>query len=203
MPHVIDRLYRDHRLIERVLGSFEVYLQRLEAGETRDRGPLGRFTDFLVHFMGRYHFALEEKRVIELMEKHGFMEDTEPLRLVLGDHEKVRESLQYLTSAGEVEGPLDDADVAEILKSAARFLTLLRHHVGREDTFFYPLVEKTVSSEEADKLEQDYAVYELGNGAESSLAEFQKMAEALVREFPMDLGPVAAFKPAVADPDYT
>ncbi len=203
MPHVIDRLYKDHRLIDRVVGAFDVYLQRLEAGETRNREPLRRFTDFLVHFMGRYHFELEETRVIELMEKHGFMEDTEPLRLVLGDHEKVRESLQFLTSAGEGEDPLEDGEVADIIRSAARFQSLLRTHVKREDYFFYPLVESTVTFEEALKLEEDYARYELGAGVERSLAEFENIAEGLVREFPPPQESIAAFKPVLADPDCT
>jgi hemerythrin-like domain-containing protein len=71
MSRTIAILMKEHRLIERVLGSLETFLDQLSADE-RNRADLKNFAEFFREFADRCHHGKEEDRLFVSMTDYGF-----------------------------------------------------------------------------------------------------------------------------------
>jgi len=145
---IIDILGAEHRLIEQFLEALSRAVQKMERDE-RISTPF--FSETLVFgrtFVDKFHHFKEEHLMFEQLahKKNGDI-DAHVVAL-RQQHDRGRSHLAEIQGSidGYTQGQLMATTV--ILENLAAYISMLRYHIHREDTVFYPLALGSFSDEE-------------------------------------------------------
>jgi hemerythrin-like domain-containing protein len=134
----------EHRVIERVLDAVERMLER----DSIDKPFFLAALDFFRNFADGCHHAKEENELFPRMERAGVPRDGGPIGCMLNDHDTGRQLLR------RVAANLDDAAagtpraVEAVRRAAGDYLTMLRHHIQKEDNVLFVIAEQLLPEEE-------------------------------------------------------
>jgi len=184
MNHAIQILEAEHRVIETLLGALETYADALEEGDTADRTPLSDFAEFFRNFADRCHHGKEEDRLFVKMEAYGFPANTGPLGAMLAEHGEGRESVARLRKIGSGDGPLEEGEIREAVRTARGFAGLLSGHILKEDQILYPMAERAVPAEEMEGLAEAFETFERTVMGAGEHERYHRLADDLIRRFP-------------------
>jgi hemerythrin-like domain-containing protein len=153
----IEILANEHGVIRQALNSCNQARQRMEEGTNPPVEFFEKMVDFARNFVDkRHHFKEEYLMFGKLAEKHQSELDAE-IEALRQQHDHGREYVSEMANALDGYGQGKDAQVTIMLENLAPYTTMLRHHIHREDTVFYPMVEEALSQEELDDLAALYA----------------------------------------------
>lgn len=192
MSKAIDELMREHRLIEKVLGSLDAFAGAAERAGDASREILGSYVRFFREFADRCHHGKEEDRLLTSMVQHGLPTDEGPRVKVLTEHVAGRAYVRELAGIAAGQGPLAPAEIARLRKTVDGYVGLLRNHIQKEDQLLFPAAEKMIPTAELDQLAADFEAFErdvVGKGGHEHLHE---LARSLLTAYPADRSPQAA-----------
>jgi hemerythrin-like domain-containing protein len=172
MSQAIDTLMREHRFIEKVLGSLETFVDQLGAGQEEARQYIAEYAEFFREFADRCHHGKEEDQLFEALGDHGFPRDAGPIFVMFGEHNLGRSYIKVLSSIGADDGPLSDAELGKFRESAGAFIPLLRMHIQKEDEILFPAAERVLPVEVHEQLSVGFDEFErivMGEEAHSRL----------------------------------
>jgi hemerythrin-like domain-containing protein len=184
MSQVIDTLMREHRFIEKLLGSLQVFVEQLEVDQQEARKTIADFVEFFREFADRCHHGKEEDQLFATLGDNGFPRDAGPLFVMVGEHNIGRQRIKELSAIAGGEGPLSEQEIREIRASAGAFIPMLRMHIQKEDEILFPAAERALSPEVFDDLAAGFDDFEqkvMGDGAHERL---HALGERLIEEFP-------------------
>ncbi len=94
------------------------------------------------------HAADEEQHVLPIYERLGGDATDAPLRLFLGEHQKMRDFVtDFARRVAALQAQPDDRALLELLDREATFKNLAMHHDLRERNMLYPFVEARLDAE--------------------------------------------------------
>ncbi|MCG6986793.1 MAG: hemerythrin domain-containing protein [Gemmatimonadetes bacterium] len=184
MCKAIEMLMREHRFIETMLNTLEVFAERLEPGTASDRVVVRDFGDFFAEFADRCHHGKEEEGLFRKMEEHGIPNDHGPIAVMLSDHREGREHVAVFHEVGAGDGPLSPEECEAVKRHATQYADHLRAHIQKEDNVLYPMSEQLIPDEEMDRLARDFERFEedvMGAGAHE---RYHEMGRRLARQYP-------------------
>jgi hemerythrin-like domain-containing protein len=183
MSQSIDILMTEHRLIEKVLGSLETFVEELTE-EKENRTQLGHYVEFFREFADRCHHGKEEDRLFVQMSGYGFSREWGPLKVMLQEHNQGRARVRSLAAIAEGEGPLSEREQSEVKEKARDFIALLRAHIQKEDNVLYPSAKQAVPAEVLDGLVEDFERFEREVMGEGAHEKMHALADSLMGKHP-------------------
>jgi hemerythrin-like domain-containing protein len=156
-------LISEHDLIRRALGNFSLAIEKLEQGERPPKEFFGKAIDFTRTFSDKFHHfkeeylmfgRLAEKRKGPFSLKNGAIDaQIDALRY---QHDRGRNLIGEVANSLEGYAKGEDAQTMILLENFAGYLSLLRHHIHKEEHVFYPMVDKELSEVEQESLIEEF-----------------------------------------------
>jgi len=184
MSQVIETLMREHRFIEKVLGSLETFIGQLGAGQEGARRHIAEYAEFFREFADRCHHGKEEDQLFAALGDYGFPRDAGPLFVMVGEHNMGRSYVKVLSSIGAGEGPLTGDELSAVRESARAFIPLLRMHIQKEDEILFPAAERALPNRVLEKLARGFEEFERTNMGEGDHPRLHALGARLVADYP-------------------
>lgn len=143
---ILQKLRRDHRNMLSMLAVLQAEVDRIAAGEDADFSLLAMIMDYLINYPDIYHHA-EETTLFMLVSRHNALLAQSIDRIVI-EHKDLGMLSRRLAAAfhnlqhggGEprryIQSLVDD------------YITRQSDHMRREETVYFPLLEKSLSEDE-------------------------------------------------------
>jgi len=162
-----DILKEEHRTIRTVLTLVNSLCTHLETGQTVSPSVLAEVVDFIREFADRLRHGKEEDLLFPAMVAAGIPKEGGPIGVMLYEHEEGRRYVKAMVDA------LSQKDTAAYIQNARNYTHLLDQHIFKEDNILYPMADRSLSPDQQQELEREYArvEQELDGPARRSQAE--------------------------------
>jgi hemerythrin-like domain-containing protein len=184
MQQPVQTLKDEHRLIERVLDSLDLFVESQLANpqEATQRDLLG-FVEFIRSYADRIHHGKEEDILFERMVAGGYPRSSGPLAVMYHEHELGREFVRELDELGKHTGPWADGERRRLAAAGRGYTSLLRGHILKEDNVLYPMAESGLDSEAWSLIAERFDEFELGEKNSGEKARLASLAEQLMAKY--------------------
>ncbi len=145
----VDRLVKEHDLIERGLALLETFVRRIESGQPVPDVFPAWASGFFARFADECHHAKEEDLFFPLLKEKGIPEDGGPIGVMLHEHDAGRDCVRRMLEASES----DEFDAVRFATAAKEFVPLLRQHIFRENNVLFRMAGNVMS--DSDDAEMD------------------------------------------------
>ena len=153
--HWAELLMEDHRVIEKVLATFE---RTLAAGAAADPAVVAGAMTFLVEYAEGCHNKKEEDHLFPRLESRGLPRTGGPLAVMLAEHEQQKTLLSDLRTRAAAFAGGDAGALPHLRRVFGQYTQLLQDHFWKENDILYPMGRRVLS-------EQDDAAIVAGIGA--------------------------------------
>lgn len=184
MADAIEVLVQEHRVIEQVLASLEIFLDNLGHQPDRERDSIRDYAYFFREFVDTYHHGKEENILFAKMNSYGFSAEAGPILAMLSEQEEGRNHLAALESFGKGDGALSAAEREIVRGHALGYILRIRPHIKSEDDILFPIVLHSLPEFVIEEIGRQYADFEQ-NTVRSGLHEkLQTLFEHLIKSYP-------------------
>ncbi len=114
----IEMLMTEHRLIIKVLGALEKYVEAVVSNQPVDRADLAKFVTFIREFADRCHHGKEEDILFATMIDQGYPREQGPVAVMLADHEMGRQFVRAMKAIAEKSEPWTEEDQSQLIRAA-------------------------------------------------------------------------------------
>jgi hemerythrin-like domain-containing protein len=152
----LQPLVHEHRLIRQYLDNLSFAVERLEHG---DRPPKEFFENtvlFAREFVDGYHHFKEEHQMFVMLAQKMKGKHDAAIEALRYQHERGRSIVTAISTAIAGYHRGDERDVLAVLENTAALGSLLRQHINREDSVFYPMAKKELTPEEQERLAEEF-----------------------------------------------
>jgi len=139
----IGPLMWEHRLIEKMLASFQKHIEEIEKKKKVNPLIIDVAVDFIRTYADRTHHGKEEEILFRDLAKKEMTPELEKImKELLDEHVWGRKTTAGLVAAKEAYLSGDESKLAEIVDLARQLIDFYPRHIGKEDKhFFYPAQE--------------------------------------------------------------
>lgn len=176
----IDLMVYEHTVIKRMLTvarkiSFKIYKH-----EEIDLKDLHKIIDFVRNYADKHHHGKEEELLFnKMVAEIGSTAEKLVNVGMLVEHDLGRLYIQNLEKAiKEAESGKEEAYV-DIIGNLISYADLLTRHIDKEDGVVYKFVERNLSKESLDKLEEECKVFEEQQSNKKIQEKYIKLLEEL------------------------
>src|SRR3972149_2458820 len=174
-------LMEEHRVIERVLVSLETAANRLSAGQVIPMDFFLKAADFIKGFADGCHHKKEEGVLFAALAANGMSQDTEPLSIMLADHEEGRRLTRAMREGAERVQRGDTTALSQVIQNALDYVTLLRQHIQKEDNILFPMADNAIPVGQHQQLMADFNRIEQEETGEGIHEKFLRIADELAK----------------------
>jgi hemerythrin-like domain-containing protein len=176
-------LRQEHQVILKVLGCFEIALDRARQSERVAQEAFAPFVEFFQGFADRCHHCKEEDRLFPCLERCGMPRDGGPIAVMIHEHQLGRAHVRAIAECLAAADAGDAAAIRALLDQGERFLELLRHHIMKEDHVLFEMADQMVQGAERIALTQAYASAEGQAGYTSTFEACRRIAQDLMVKY--------------------
>jgi len=139
----IGPLMWEHRLIEKMLASFQKHIEEIEKKKKVNPLIIDVAVDFIRTYADRTHHGKEEEILFRDLAKKEMTPELEKImKELLDEHVWGRKTTAGLVAAKEAYLSGDESKLAEIVDVARQLIDFYPRHIAKEDKqFFYPAQE--------------------------------------------------------------
>jgi hemerythrin-like domain-containing protein len=177
-----ELLSAEHRLIERVLYSLETATWLLSLEETVQPEFFLEAADFITGFTDEVHHKKEEDLLFKKLIENGINKEGNYITPMVHEHEMARAYNRDMRLASERLEIGDRTVRPAVLHNARHYTSLLRHHIGAEDQFIYPLADHFLPLEQQEALWQEVLTFDQSDKEKGLHLKFQVLASKLEKE---------------------
>ena len=163
----IKILVDEHSLIRNALESLSLAMEKIENGEHVPVVFFEKWLEFYRSFILNYHHFKEEHVMFKELaqKKEGTLDgQIEALRY---QHERGRNYMNLVSDSLRGYKKKEELDTAILQENLAAYISLLRLHIHREESVFYPLVENIFSEGEKKGLIRQFNIENRKIGSEN------------------------------------
>jgi hemerythrin-like domain-containing protein len=168
-------LAREHRLIERALEVLSRICDESRRTKELDAAEVTQVIHFLRDFADRTHHLKEEKILFPAIESRTFF----PGCGLISEHQLGRERVKHMSDAVERSLQGDGEGLRVFLRQARSLIGMLREHIAKEDECLANVVHREFSSEDCERLTQEFDEMERREIGERAFERFVAIVEAL------------------------
>jgi hemerythrin-like domain-containing protein len=150
-------LKSEHRVIELVVDCLEQLAFQCLAEGRLDAGEARMMIDFFQTFADQCHHAKEETYLFPRMEARGFSRAHGPTGVMLHEHDEGRRYLRELADVVDAAAAGDRGALREFARLAGYYVTLLRHHIRKEDQRLFPMADHCLTEQDQEALGEAFA----------------------------------------------
>jgi hemerythrin-like domain-containing protein len=154
--NVLQSLVHEHRLIRQYLDNLAFAAERLEHGERPPKEFFENAVLFAREFVDGYHHFKEEHQMFVMLAQKVKGKHDAPIESLRYQHERGRALITAMSDAIAGYHRGEERAVLAILENVAAFGALLRQHINREDSVFYPMAKKELSKEDQERLAEEF-----------------------------------------------
>ncbi len=158
--NITKALVDEHVLILKGLDFLRIARDHIEQNQLPSELFFEKAVSFFRNYADKYHHYKEEFLMFGFLarKKEGLMDlEIGSLRL---QHETGRESLTKLEKSIQGYSMRNEIAITTLLGNMASFTSVLSRHIFMEDNFFFPMVEKELTSDEKEILFDQFRVEE-------------------------------------------
>ena len=148
-----DLLIQDHKIILRCLDVLAHMAARVENDQPVETEDIQAVLRFLRAFADDHHQAKEESALFPELRCTSAAQEG-PLRQMLFEHDQERSLVDGLEEALLTKRGM------EFVHFANRITALLRNHIQKEDNILFDIVERSLSTEQDDKVVAEFNKFE-------------------------------------------
>jgi hemerythrin-like domain-containing protein len=164
--NAIEILVEEHKVILRGLDLLTTAAEKIVRNQNPPRELFEKAAVFSHDFTNKFHHYKEEIVMFGLLaQKHSGEVDAELERL-RNQHEILRNYMSEISDSLDAYSKNIDAEVRRLHRNLSEYIETLRRHVHAEDKIFYPLAEKTLTSEEMRDLTAKFEEYATSTGTD-------------------------------------
>lgn len=153
LPHPIDVLRAEHRIVLTVLDQMEAECRRM-ATHGGLRAPFWQpLLAFFDSFHDQCHHVKEERLLFPLLDAPN-QQGSGPAMALRLDHERGR------VWRNRIQEALIQGDAPRLLAAVASFLDHQRQHIHKEDQLVFPLAMRILSARDVERLSAAFAAAE-------------------------------------------
>src|SRR3990172_1238490 len=154
--NILQSLAHEHRLIRQYLDDLAFAAERLEHGERPPKEFFETAVLFAREFVDGYHHFKEEHQLFVMLAQKLKGKHDAAIEALRYQHERGRAIVNAISEATAGYHRGDERAVLAILENVAAFGALLRQHINREDSVFYPMARKELSREDQERLQEEF-----------------------------------------------
>ncbi len=144
----IEILDNEHALIRQYLDNLTVASEKLESGERPPEGFFKKAVQFAKNFTDKFHHFKEEHVLFtQLAQKKGGAFDGQ-IDSLRHQHERGRNFITEISDSLEGYTKGNDIHTTTLVENLAAYISLLRHHIHKEDHNLYQTVKHEFSESE-------------------------------------------------------
>lgn len=151
-----DILMEEHRVIVRVLDALETAANRLSAGQAIPMDFFMKAADFIKNFADGCHHKKEEGILFSVLAANGMPRDTDPIAMMLEEHEAGRRFTRAMRASAERVQAGDAAALSQVTQNALGYVSLLRRHIEKEDQALFPMADNVIPVEQRAQMLADF-----------------------------------------------
>ena len=185
MSDAIATLTAEHRVIARLLGSLELFADRMENAGPNERARVRDFASFFRDYVDTFHHGKEELLFVRLQD-HGFPKDSGPVPALLSEHDEGREHLEALHQIGAGTGPMTREERQRAQGHALGYIMRLGPHIHREDVLLFPMIARDLPPEALKEIALEFERLDRTLAESGLLPRMQEAAARLQTAFPPD-----------------
>jgi hemerythrin-like domain-containing protein len=148
----LDILIEEHAVIRQFLDTLHMAIERLEQGERPPADFFREAVDFARTYTDKLHHYKEEYIMFTKLAQKREGEIDAYIEALRGQHERGRNYLAEISNALDGYEKGHEIQTLDLLENAAAYLSLLRHHIHREDHLFYPMVKEAFTDSEKETI---------------------------------------------------
>lgn len=175
-------LMDEHRVIEGVLNSLKIGVQRLEG----DRPIRPEFfllaADFIRGFADGCHHKKEEGVLFPAMEAVGVPRNGGPIGVMLAEHEETRGLARAMRAAAERLQAGDVSASEEVRRNALAYVAVLHQHINKENNILFPIADRILPEEQHQAVADGFKRVEHEEKGEGVHQKYLALAKALEAE---------------------
>lgn len=167
MSQVTDDLIHEHEAILSALHVLDRMIDGAEIENEIDPADMTAFIGFLKEFADKCHHGKEEDFLFPAMAAAGVPESGGPIGVMLQEHAEGRRLIQEMTQS--ISGEID---LERMIHAARDYAMLLRNHIQKENTVFFPMAEKVLDDKRLTEIYQGFMDHEekvIGHGRHEEL----------------------------------
>ena len=152
----VDRLVKEHVLIERGLNLLEKSVVLIESNQPVPDDFTQWAPAFFRQFADKCHHAKEEDLFFPLLKERGIPEEGGPIGVMLHEHVMGRDCVGRMREAAEQ----DEFDGAMFSTAAKEFVPLLRQHIFKENNVLFKMAENVLNEADDDAMDNRFTEVE-------------------------------------------
>jgi hemerythrin-like domain-containing protein len=160
-----DLLLQDHKVILRALDVLQQMAKRVEKHQPLEHDDVEAFLRFLRSFGDDYHQCKEESALFPEL-RRVLRSPEGPVERMLFEHDQERSLVEA------VEDALFTKNGPEFVHFAHRLIDMLRDHIRKEDHILFQMIERSLSSEQDEKIVSEFEKFIFDP---ASMSEFRKL----------------------------
>jgi hemerythrin-like domain-containing protein len=140
----VERLKDEHRMIEKILDAFDVFVADVADGYQR-RQDIDLFMEFFKGFVDMSHHGKEEDILFVVLEETGFRRGSGPLWIMLTEHVEGRRLISVMDRVARKRSRWSEDDRRYAVSAGTEYTRLLREHIRKEEGILFPMAEEGLS----------------------------------------------------------
>ena len=154
-------LMTEHRLIEKMLTIVKQKVLEAEQNKRIDSVFVDTMVDFIKTYADRTHHGKEEEIMFrDLLKKNMGPEDTAMLNDLIDEHRQARKKVREIVEAKEQFLNGDSRSLEIITNTMKWLIDFYPKHIIKEDKVFFPKTEAYFSSEELDRMLEEFREFD-------------------------------------------
>ncbi len=194
----IEKLFDEHRLIERVVDAMEAFTSTVQADCEHGRCELMRLVTFFREFADLIHHEKEEEFLMPALSKSGVEWDAGIMLQIRKEHEFERHLLQTLRHSALQQGRWSADDCRRVNEISTSFVQFMRGHIAKEDRQLLPIVRERLTGPLHDELDAQMERFDAKREASGEVLMLVELGESLAGRYAPARGASAPKSDAVS-----
>jgi hemerythrin-like domain-containing protein len=151
-----DTLKSEHTQIKTMLAVLDAICKRVASNDLVDTVDLTQLVWFFQSYADALHHAREEDVLFKVIEQADISGETDFVGVLTAEHTLAR--IFVSSMADEVQSMIDGetAGDTDFVDFAQSYITLLLHHICKEDNALFPMVESKLTRQQLDNVERRF-----------------------------------------------
>ena len=168
-------LRHEHDAVLVALRILDKVAAAVAQNDARAPGDLERLLDFFRVFVDKCHHGKEEDVLFPELERRGVRREGGPVGVMLAEHEVGRGHVRAMAENLQKVRAGDSAAAAAITEHAAAYRAMLQMHIQKENNVLFPMAERVVPAEVAERIAGQFAAIEQGRVGEGKHEAYHAM----------------------------
>jgi hemerythrin-like domain-containing protein len=178
-----EELMKEHEGIKLMLKILSAVAHRVKGGCAVPKKDLDGIAEFLSTFVDRCHHGKEEDFLFPALEQAGVPREGGPIGVMLAEHAEGRKIIARLKDAFVAYGSGRDSRTEKISEVADEYVSLLSHHIDKENGILFPMAEGRISVADDSRVVEHFEKLEHERIGQGKHEEFHAMLGRLKKEY--------------------